>query len=400
MATPLALTAAVGALALASTLAGCSTESGPAQPESSATSEQPAAPVKSINDPLVLSYDGGLYVLDGETLAVESDIPLPGFLRVNPAGDDGHVLISTGDGFRLLDAAAGELTETVFAAAEPGHVVPHGERTALFADGSGEITVFDPHDLAEANPETQTLTSPEPHHGVAVVLSDGSWVRSEGTPDGRSGAVAFDAEQREIARNAECPGLHGEAVAEGEVVVLGCENGVLTYSDRVFTKIPAPGEYGRSGNLRGHADSPVVLGDFKIDPDAELERPNQVALIDTVRNELRLVALPESVSYSFRSLARGPHGAALILGTDGNLYVVDPASGDTIRTIMVTAPWTEPDEWQQPRPTVFTRDHDVYVTDTATNEIHLVDVESGEVTASATLPNTPNEVSGVVGHEH
>ncbi|MGV0744314.1 zinc metallochaperone AztD [Mycolicibacterium sp. XJ870] len=385
MSKALSLAATVGALTLA--LAGCGSE--PQQEQ-----RQPIA------EPLVVTYDGGLYVLDGNNLEVKSTIPLAGFLRVNPAGDDAHVMVSTDQGFRALDATAGELTDTTFEASEPGHVVPHGERTALFADGSGDITVFDPHDLAGGKPETQTLKSSKPHHGVAVVLSDGSWVRSEGDPDERTGAVAFDSGQAEIARNTECPGLHGETVVEGETVVLGCENGVLTYSDRVFTKIAAPGEYGRVGNLRGHEESPVALGDFKVDPDAELERPNQFALIDTTTNQLRLVTLPQSVSYSFRSLARGPHAEALILGTDGNLYVIDPATGGTVKTISVTEPWTEPDDWQQPRPTVFTRDHDVYVTDPATKELHIVDVESAAVSKSVTLENTPNELSGAVGHEH
>lgn len=387
MARPLPLTAAFGALALVSTLAGCGNDG------ERSTSEP-------IAEPLVATYDGGLYVLDGTTLDVVADIPMDGFLRVNPAGDDAHVLVTTDEGFRLLDAQSGELTETTFRAAKPGHVVPHGERTALFADGSGEITIFDPHDLADGTPEVTVLSAPKPHHGVAVVLSDGSFIRTEGDPEERSGAVAFDSAQAEIARSAECPGIHGETVVEGEAVVFGCENGVLIYSDRVFTKISAPGEYGRVGTVKGHADSAVALGDFKVDPDAELERPNQFALIDTASNRLQLVTLPPSVSYSFRSLARGPHAEALILGTDGNLYVIDPESGDTVRTIAVTEPWTEPDDWQQPRPAVFSRDHEVYVTDPATKQLHLVDIESGEVTKTTTLEMTPNELSGAVGHTH
>ncbi|MDV3128764.1 zinc metallochaperone AztD [Mycobacterium sp. 21AC1] len=378
MTRPIAVAATLGALTLVA--AGCGSE-----PEQ-----------QQIAEPLVVTYDGGMYVLDGTNLEVKADIPMEGFLRVNPAGDDAHVLVSTDQGFQVLDARAGALTETTFPAAEPGHVVPHGERTALFADGSGEITVLDPHDLVE----TAKLSSPTPHHGVAVVLADGSWVRSEGDPDERTGAVAFDAENREIARNAECPGIHGEGVVEGGTVVFGCENGVLTYADRAFTKVAAPGDYGRVGTVKGHDDSPVALADFKVDPDAELERPNQFALIDTASDQLRLVALPPSVSYSFRSLARGPHGEGLILGTDGNLHVVDPVSGATEKTITVAKPWTEPDDWQQPRPSVFARGHDVYVADSATNELHLLDVESGEVTASVTLDHTPNELSGAVGHEH
>ncbi|WP_157561097.1 zinc metallochaperone AztD [Mycobacterium sp. E802] len=377
-----------GALTLAAALAGC----GGGEPQREAR--------EPIADPLVVTYDGGLYVLDGNSLQVKADLPADGFLRVNPAGDDAHVLVSADNGFRLLDAAAGEFTDTTFMADEPGHVVTHGEHTVLFDEGTGEIIALDPHDIAGSAPRMRNLKAPQPHHGVAVVLDDGSWVRSEGDGDRRSGAVAFDASDREIARSGECPGLHGETVAGASTPVFGCENGVLAYADGAFTKIAAPDRYGRVGTVRGHEDSPVVLGDYKVDPDAELERPNRFSLTDTASKQLRLVALPQSVSYSFRSLARGPHGEGLILGTDGNLHVIDPVSGQTLKTIAVVEPWTEPEDWEQPRPSVFARGHDVYVTDPATRQIHAVDVESGEKGTSVTLDQAPNELSGTVGHEH
>jgi outer membrane protein assembly factor BamB len=90
----------------------------------------------------------------------------------------------------------------------------------------------------------------------------------------------------------------------------------------------------------------------------------------------------------------------MILGTDGKLHVFDAGTGDVVRSIDVVTPWTEPDEWQQPMPTVFVRGHDVYVTDPASSQIHLVDVDTGEVTRTAQLPVTPNELSGPIGHEH
>lgn len=379
-----------GALITALALTGCGSEPAAESRQADVT----------VTDPVVATYDGGVYVIDGESLEVKADIPMDGFLRVNPAGDDDHVLVSTDEGFQVLDAGGGQLTDTTFPADEPGHVVPHGERTALFADGTGEITVFDPHELANGAPQVDKAKTPQPHHGVAVVLSDGTQLRSDGNEDTRSGAVAFDADGHEIARSAECPGIHGEAVVADEIAVFGCENGVLEFAGGRFTKIASPGEYGRVGTVKAHNDSPVALGDFKVDPDAELERPEQFALIDTESNQLKVVRLPASVSYSWRSLARGPHAEALILGTDGNLYVFDPNTGATLRTISVVQPWTEPDEWQQPRPAVFARGHDVYVTEPASKQLHLVDIETGEVSNSITLEQTPNEISGTVGHEH
>ena len=377
-----------------STVAACSGGSA----TEDAQSQDTPAPVP-VEDPLVATYDGGLYILDGGTLEVRQDIPLDGFLRVNPAGDDSHVLVTTADGFRVLDAADGRLTEDTFAASEPGHVVAHGERTVLFADGSGEITAFDPHALADGMPKTEQFTAAEPHHGVAVILADGTLVHSVGDPDNRSGAVALDG-GREIARSEQCPGIHGETVVADEVVVFGCDNGALEYANGAFTKIAGPTPYGRIGTAKGHDDSPVALADMKVDPDAELERPEQFALVDTAADRMQIVNLPAGVSYSFRSLARGPQAEALVLGTDGNLYVVDPVTGDIVKTVPVTQEWTEPDDWQDPRPTVFTREDEVFVTDPAARQIHRVDLQQGAVTASATLDQEPNELSGTVGHDH
>ncbi|MDF2583946.1 MAG: hypothetical protein K0R33_2589 [Mycobacterium sp.] len=392
----------VGAVTFtAAALAACSsgTDSTDSTGTSEASSSASAAPSAPIIEPLVATYDGGLYVLDGETLEVKQDIPLEGFLRINPAGDHGHVLVTTGEGFRILNAEGGQLTDDTFPAVDAGHVTPHGENTVLFADGTGEITAFDPHALeAGGLPETRKFKSQEPHHGVAVILADGTLVQTLGNPDTRVGAVAMQG-NREIARNEECPGVHGEAVAADEVVILGCENGVLEFANGKFTKIASPTPYGRIGNTRGHEDSPVVLGDMKVDADAEMERPNQFSLIDTTTDQLKLVQMPQGVSYWFRSLARGPQAEALILGTDGKLHVFDPVTGDLVKSIEVTGPWTEPDDWQQPGPAVFTREDSVYVSDPASKQIHLVDLAAGTVTDSVTLEQTPNELSGAVGHD-
>lgn len=394
-----------GALSLAAAaLAACSSGGDSAENTGTAESTAPEtsepAPSAPVPEPLAITYDGGLLILNGETLEVAQDIPLDGFLRVNPAGDEGHVLVTTPEGWRILDAAGGQLTDHTFPGVDAGHVTPHGENTILFADGTGEITAFDPHALEEGGmPETRNWKTPEPHHGVAVILADGTLIHSLGNPDTGVGAVAFDGD-REIARNEECPGVHGEAVAADEVVVIGCENGVLTFANGEFTKIASPTPYGRVGNTRGHDDSPVVLGDMKIDPDAEYEHPEQFSLIDTTTNQMKIVQLPPSVSYWFRSLGRGPQAEALILGTDGNLHVFDPVTGNPIKAIKVTESWTEPEDWQQGGPAVFTREGAVYVSDPATKQIHLVDVAAGTVTQSATLEHAPNELSGAVGHDH
>ncbi|EHR61894.1 zinc metallochaperone AztD [Saccharomonospora cyanea] len=348
-----------------------------------------------ITDPVVVTYDGGVSVLDGRTLEPRAEVPLPGFLRVNPAGDDSHVLVSTSEGFRVLDASRGELTDVVFPGPEPGHVVRHAGRTVLFADGSGTVTSFDPADLGEGKSATETYRTAEPHHGVAVAVEDGGLLVTLGDEEERRGIAVLDAQRKELTRNEDCPGVHGEATAQGGAVVVGCEDGVLVYAGGEITKVDSPTEYGRIGNQAGSDVSPIVLGDYKQDPDAELERPERISLIDTRDTSLELVDL--GTSYTFRSLGRGPRGEALVLGTDGRLHVIDPESAEVTKTIPVLEPWEEPLEWQQPRPALFVRGDDAYVTDPATKRVHRLNLATGEKEATTTLPHVPNELSGVAG---
>ncbi|MFI0240315.1 zinc metallochaperone AztD [Streptomyces sp. NPDC016845] len=398
-----AVTATALTLAVATALTACGAQGSadspdsPGSPGSAKRSAGRAAPAAEVSDPVVATFDGGLYILDGKTLKRTSTIELAGYNRVNPAGDADHVIVSTDSGFRVLDAAGQKLTDIEYKGAKPGHVVRHAGKTVLFTDGTGQVNVFDPADLPSGKkPEGRTYTSAEAHHGVAIELKNGELLTTLGTEEKRTGALVLDKNDKEIARNETCPGVHGEAAAEGEAVAVGCEDGVLVYKDGEFTKVDAPDAYGRIGNQAGSDISPVLLGDYKTDPDAELERPTRVSLIDTEKGTLRLVDL--GASYSFRSLARGPQGEALVLGTDGAIHVIDPASGKKVKKIPAVGAWQEPLDWQQTRPNLFVRDHTAYVSEPSTKKVHAIDLDSGEKLASVTLPKSSNELSGVAPH--
>ena len=186
--------------------------------------------------------------------------------------------------------------------------------------------------------------------------------------------------------------MHREATAKDEAVVIGCETGVLVYKNGKITKVTSPDEYGRIGNQAGSETSPITLGDYKTDKDAELERPTRISLIDTESGTLDLVDI--GTSYTFRSLGRGPDGEALVLGTDGQIHVIDPVKATVTRTISVIEEWREPLEWQQARPALFVRGATAYVTDPNNNEISAVDLNEGTTTTTAKLPAAPNEISG------
>lgn len=359
---------------------------------------------------LAITYDGGVQVLDATTLEVLADEELEGFLRLNTAGDGRHFLISAPGGWHVLDGGAWEephgdhghyytgdphLTGTVFAAEEPAHVVTHAGRTVLFDDGTGDVTAFDSAEIEDQDREERTYTTPAVHHGVAVELSDGRMVVSEGTEDGRTGIRVLDEQNTEIAASDECPDVHGETVAAHEAVVIGCTDGVLVYRDGVITKVQSPDAYGRIGNQWGTEDSPIVLGDYKSNPDAEIDLTTRVSLIDTETATLRLVDLP--ASYWYRSLGRGENGEGVVLGTDGALHVIDTVAGTVVRSIPVIDPWEVSPDWQDPQPQVFTMQGTAYISDPAGRAVHAVDIETGEIWASGELDVVPNELKGVTG---
>ncbi len=411
----LLLPSAVLAVGLA-LLSGCS--SGPSattatgSDEGSPTAEPSVAPTELAGpEPrLVLTYDGGLLTVDAETLEVIEDTPLDGFNRISPVGDGRHVMVAAGNEFRLFDAgvwtqAHGDhshsysvppsLTGTNFPTNMPGHVIHHGKSTVLFGDGDGKIQILDTAGLSRPEPKPRIVEVDQPHHGAAVQLDNGELIHTVGTEEERSGVVVRDSTGWESARSEDCPGVHGEAAAKDEVIAFGCEDGILYYADGKFTKVDSPDDYGRIGNQAGSEDSSVILGDYKVDADAELERPERISLTDTRTGELRLVDL--GTSYSFRSLGRGPDGQAVVLGTDGALHVIDADSGEEESSIPVVEEWSEPVEWQEPRPSLYVQGERAYVTEPSTNSLHVVDLESGKVTTSGELPHPSNEITGVTG---
>lgn len=405
----------VAALLVASSFAltacgsGSETSATSSASSSSAVDGQPVEQ-QSATPRLALSYDGGILVLDADSLDQVADIPTEGFIRLNSADNGRNVFVSETGGFRVLDmgtwtrqhgdhghyyTVAPSMTEMRFGGAEPGHVVPHDSRITLFSDGTGEVDIVEPAELERGNAKSTEYTVPEPHHGVAVSRGDGSLVVTSGNEDTRSGIVILDRERNEIARNDQCPGVHGEAAAADGVLTFGCQDGILIVRGNEIRKVQSPDGYGRIGNQAGAEDSPIVLGDYKTDEDAELERPNRFTLTDTRTGQLRIVPFP--TSYSFRSIERGPNGSAVILGTDGALYVYDPVTAEQIRKVPVIPAWTEPDEWQSAMPNVHVQEEVAYVSDPAAKTITAVDLNTGEQKAQAEVGEQTIELTGVTG---
>jgi hypothetical protein len=398
-AVPLAALVATSALLLS----GCA--SSPAS-TSDSTSTSAAPEEASATARVTLTYDGGLYVLDAESLEVLADLPLEGFNRVNPAGDGRNVMVSTTEGFQVLDTATPELTELVFAAPTPGHVVRHGDKTILFSDGTGDATIYETADLLESLesgdaagdlPATEVIESEAPHHGVAIELEDGTFLSTLGTSEGRTGVRALDSDRNEVLRNEDCPSVHGEGAAQNEIAVFGCSDGVLVYDAGTFTKIQATDTYGRTGNQYVSETSPLTVSDYNNDPDSEGSLLSQLVITDTVAKTSTVIDMPAGAEYTWRGVVRDSDDLAWVLGTDGALHQLDPATGEFGESYAVISAWEGPAVWQDAHPALSILGDTAFVTEPDTHSIHAVNLTTGEIVATTELDGTPNEIAVVTG---
>lgn len=385
----------------------------------------PTAPVevKDLDPRVALTYDGGILVIDTATGQTVADIKKEGFLRLNPAGDGRHVLVSSSAGFEVLDlglirkphgdhfhyyTTTPRLTGSIVPADKPGHVVTHAGRTALFADGTGTVTTFETNALEDGQLSQEELTeikTAAPHHGVAVPLDSGATLVTEGTADERHTVQEHKPDGSLGAQTTDCPGVHGAATAQGEdVASFGCTNGSVVFRDGQFHKVPVPEEYQRSGNQLGHPGSPYVLTDYKtVKPveGGEPEHPTKVGVINTTDATTTTVDLGSA--YWFRSLGRGANGEGVVLTNDGRLNVIDMASATVTRQVDVVTPWTENAKWQDPGPSVKTAGDFAYVTDPTTKKLHIVQISEGKLLSSLDLSVVPNEMAVIdaeAGHDH
>ena len=355
--TPVPLRPAIGLAAATLLLSACAA---PAPSAGTATpTPDPATQVggnsregRSQTTRLLFSHDNGLTLIDATSGEVVQETAHPGFLRLNKAGDGRHVVVTDGDRFLVYDAGVRSR--------------PHGDHA--------------------------------PHHGVAVPLRDDAVLVTQGTEQSRSTVQVRRGDQI-IAHTDDCPGVHGEATAQstsdGDTVLLGCTNGPVVWRDGAFHKVSAPDAYARTGNAAGSPVSPIVLTDYKSDAQAKQEHPTRVALVDTRTNALSLVELGSS--YWFRSLARGPHGEALVLTYDGAVKIINPESGAIEASIPAIGPWSEKADWQEAGPSITVAGDTAYVTDAQASSVTVIDLHSRAVSHTLALGATPIEVAVVNG---
>ena len=272
-----------------------------------------------------------LDLTDGTALGTFSTPAEAGSAYASPSGRYGIVIHRAENrisvihsGLRLEDhgdhadlvQGAPYVLNTLNVGREPTHYWAHGDEIAIFNDADGTVAVLNERTFGLSLEYTE-ITTAQPDHGAAVVLSD---TILAGYYDlGRVDAYSREGELLESIKG--CPGLHGEATL-GDTAAFGCEDGVLLIrvedgeiSSSKVTNPAGAAEGAHVSTVKAHDDAAVFIGNFG----------DALAWIDPESETLNVIDLP-TTPLRFEFDHEGAHVVALT--ADGTLHVLEADSGE------------------------------------------------------------------------
>ncbi len=276
------------------------------------------------------------------------------------------------------DFGAPALLDVAIEGRTPIHYTPHHGQIAIFHDGDGAAAIFTLDGLFAG--DVTTVTTARPHHGVAVPLGDVVLISSPDmqNPDARLpigvDVMALDGAIRQSFP--ECPGLHGEAAYSENGVAFGCTDGVLlierqgdTFVSRKIANPTANPDL-RTGRLFVAEGAQYMLGNYG---------RNAIVRIDPAAGTSEIVIDAGMRIWSFAFHGDDP-SKLVALTVDGNLHVIDIATGTIEGTVQVVDPFVPPaSERPAARPSFLVNGHLAYVSDPLPGDIRIVDLETLEI---------------------
>lgn len=256
----------------------------------------------------------------------------------------------------------------------PAHVVPNEGFIPIFFDGTGTAEVLTEEALESGDVEPAlTIATDSPHHGVVIAFAGHFAVSIPGptSEDLPIGVEVRHADGEVEAAFEECPDLHGEAgFAEG--VLFACADGLLwvTGSEGSWDAEKLPYPVGTPADARtwsfAHAHGvPVVAGALG---------DNALIVVDTETAEVSRIDLPVAPV----DVAIAEDGASLVgLTADGQLHVIDAASGTIVSSGPVTGEVDLDAEDGPPTPSVVVVGDRAYVSDPVAGTVLEVDFNDG-----------------------
>jgi ABC-type Zn uptake system ZnuABC Zn-binding protein ZnuA len=276
------------------------------------------------------------------------------------------------------DFGSPALLDVAIEGTTPIHYVVHHDQIAIFHDGDGAVTIFTEEDLFAG--ETVTVTTARPHHGVAVPMGDVvlmSAPNMENADDALPIGVDVMTLDGEIVQSfPECPGLHGEAAYSDTGVAFGCADGILlverdgeTFVSRKIAN-PTDNPDLRTGTLYAVEGAQYLIGNYG---------QNTIVRVDPVAGTAEIVI--EAPARVWRFSFHGEDPSKLVaLTIDGNLHVIDIATGAVEGTVQVVDPFLAPASGRAAaRPTFVVNGHMAYVSEPLPGDIRGVNLETLEI---------------------
>lgn len=294
--------------------------------------------------------------------------------------DSGVSMVAHDDHFHA-EFGRPSLLGVEIAGSTPIHYTPHHGQIAIFNDGAGSASIFTESYLFDPSAEIITVTTARPHHGVAVPMGDVVLISSPNMEDTNAalpiGVDVMNMESEVLQSFPECPGLHGEAAYSDDGVAFGCSDGVLLIEREgdafVSRKIANPTDNPdlRTGTLYYTEGAQYLLGNYG---------RNAIVRIDPIAGESAVVLDAGQRIWRFNYHGEDP-SKAVALTMDGNLHVIDIASGEIEGTVQVVDPFLPPASGRPAaRPTFVTNGHLAYVSEPLPGDIRAVDLETMEIT--------------------
>lgn len=292
-----------------------------------------------------------------------------------------------------LALSAPRLVPRVAEGPKPSHVLGGDGRLASFFDGDGSVVV-----VGEGG--TSHLRANVPHHGLAYPFRSAAGPRlmvSHAAAAGArpGGVVLLDEAGQEVARNDDCPMLHGEAIS-GRVIGLGCGDGVLLLNTRTqeFRKVSYPAGTGSTRmvrNLIGGADFHLLVGDFG---------PDAVTILDPDAGKFAVVELPaRRVAFTL-----DPQRAdtLFVLTEDGHLHKIDTINARITASTELVQRYSLEGGFSVARPRLSAAGGLLAVTDPARSRLLVLDAASLAVQREVSVAGTPLNVLAVAasGEQH
>lgn len=294
-----------------------------------------------------------------------------------------------------LEVGAARLLPDVIAGKTPAHVVEGSGLTALFDDGTGEVTLFPEGDLIGGAFAPVTLAPGAAHHGLAAPMGDFVVVSvpHDTADQPRVGLRVIDMAGQPVGEVVNCPGVHGQAQS-ARVFAFGCRDGIVLATPGTGTAPPTlahvPTGHLGEGNvstLKGGSVMQVFLGNYG---------PSAVVIIEPGNGAtFRKIDLPtRRVDFALDPVNLRN---AYILTEDGQLHLLDILSATITQSAQITEPYSLDGHWRDPRPRLAVAGDHIAITDPLKGVVRVVSTATLKEDRTIAVEGVPYTIVAVGG---